>query len=155
MHLLKWLHRTEMYVECVSMFTEKSLPGTNVAAKTRLICNDSHQSWRSSQLVQLIEASVCRAVLIDLFCPPSHPVLDLPQSSTHTRTYRPTLSLTSKAGRGCHSGKQLFTLTPGSQLKRKQGDGECSHLCTVWSRGWRMKERQPIALWVSLFFPRM
>lgn len=58
-HLLNYLHRKEMYVECSSMFTEKSLPGTNVAAKTQLVRNDSHQNWRSSKLFQLIEVSVC------------------------------------------------------------------------------------------------
>lgn len=33
----------EIYAECSSLFMEKALPGTNVAAKTRLGWNDSHQ----------------------------------------------------------------------------------------------------------------
>lgn len=118
-----------MYVECSAMFTETSPPGTNVAAKTRLVRNDSHQNWRRSQLVQLIEASVCVFFLMNLcpLCPPSHTVVDLPQSPAHMQTHA---FIISDAGKRLSSGKQRFTLTPGSQRSTKKETGR-----------WRAMER--------------
>lgn len=140
-----------MYVECSSMFTEKSLPGTNVAAKTQLVRNDSHQNWRSSKLFQLIEVSVCVFFLFffdeSLSILSSLPHCFRPPTIIHSHADLQTHSffafINSKAGRGCHPGNgvSLWPQEVNGQRQRKQGDGERWREFTfMHSMKWRMED---------------
>lgn len=73
------------------------------------------------------------------FCPPSHTVLDLPQSSTHMQTYRPTVSLLSLTAKQVeaviretvfHSDPRKSTVNDKGN-REMESDGGSSRLCTV------------------------
>lgn len=141
------------------MFTEMSQPGTNVAAATRLVLNDSHQNWPSSQL---IEASICVVfcILMNL-CPflSTLPPRPRPPTITHSQTHA---FINTEAGRGHVALETAFCADPrksSGQRERTQRDGGSLHLWTVRSGGWRMdgggrmEGSSQFALRVSLFFP--
>lgn len=94
-------------------------------------------------------------------CPPSHTLLDLPHSPTHTQTHRPHAFVNSEAGRGrVARGNGLFRSDPPGQVQepraeterwRETGRVRIYVQCEVEDGGWRKASQ--FALWVSLFFP--
>lgn len=77
-------------------------------------------------------------------CPPSHTVLDLPQSPANMRTHRPTLSFTAEQVEAV-IGNGVSVLTPGSQRSTKEETGSWKggmegKFTFMYSMKWRVED---------------